>query len=176
MAVTGISSGFVKSRFINIACRYKRIRVRIFGVGPKILMAGGVSFLLIHFFKKYREISLPFFPSLGKWAQWLGIILIFIGIYFGLSAIIIVKKAFEKHQLAQNGVYSISRNPMYAAFIIFIVPGISFVINDLLYLLVSVTMFIVFKKQIRIEEEYLLKEFGQNFIEYMKRVPQLFLQ
>ncbi len=95
------------------------------------------------------------------------------GMYFWISSIVLVKRAFTARQLVQSGVYSVSRNPMYAGFIVFIVPGIAFVFNNMFLLLISVAMFIAFKIRVRQEEEFLQKEFGHEFERYMEKVPQL---
>ena len=62
---------------------------------------------------------------------------------------------------------------MYAAFIIFIVPGVAFLCNNLLVLGASVGMFVAFKLQIGKEEEFLQQEFGVAFQRYAREVPQL---
>ena len=62
---------------------------------------------------------------------------------------------------------------MYAAFIVFLIPAISFISGDLLILSVSVVMFVAFKALIRKEEAYLKREFGEEYEHYAKRVAQL---
>jgi protein-S-isoprenylcysteine O-methyltransferase Ste14 len=62
---------------------------------------------------------------------------------------------------------------MYAAFIVFIIPGLALALNHLLLLFVSASMFIAFKMLIGKEEEFLAKEFGIEFEEYRNKVPQL---
>jgi protein-S-isoprenylcysteine O-methyltransferase Ste14 len=72
-----------------------------------------------------------------------------------------------------DGVYRYSRNPMYAAFIIFLIPTVSLLSGDLLILLVSVIMFVAFKGLIRKDESFLKKEFGEDFERYASQVAQL---
>ena len=75
--------------------------------------------------------------------------------------------------LETKGVYRFSRNPLYAAFIVFIIPAFAFLNDNLLLLMVSVIMFCVFKSQIKKEENFLSKEFGQDYRQYANEVPQL---
>jgi protein-S-isoprenylcysteine O-methyltransferase Ste14 len=80
--------------------------------------------------------------------------------YFWIASVILVKRAFVSHRLVQTGVYGLSRNPMYAGFIVFVIPDLALFTNNLLLLVTSVLMFIAFKMRIGREEEFLVKEFG----------------
>lgn len=62
---------------------------------------------------------------------------------------------------------------MYASFIVFLIPAVAFISNDLLILAVPVAMFSTFKLLIRKEEAFLEKEFGEEYKRYAKRVAQL---
>ena len=118
-----------------------------------------------------RALSLP-----SPWREcmfWAGIILLIVGIYFWVSSVIIFKKALNSRRLAQTGVYSLSRNPMYAGFILFAIPGLALILNNMLLLAASVAMFAVFKLRIGAEENSLAKEFGAEYEQYQARVPQL---
>ena len=105
--------------------------------------------------------------------QVLGILLSAIGVCFWLSSVVLISRAFQSHRLETSGVYRLSRNPMYAAFIIFIVPGIAFTCNNLLIFVVSLAMFVAFKLRIGKEEEFLQQEFGAEFQQYARKVAQL---
>ena len=52
-------------------------------------------------------------------------------------------------------------------------PGVAFICNNLLILAVSLVMFVVFKLTIGKEEEYLLREFGEDYLKYESEVAQL---
>ena len=72
-----------------------------------------------------------------------------------------------------KGVYGLSRNPMYSAFIVFIVPGLAFMTNNFLILFISICMFIGFKLLIGKEEKYLQQEYGAVYEEYSSKIAQL---
>ena len=62
---------------------------------------------------------------------------------------------------------------MYTAFISFIVPGLSLLLNLWVILLSSFTMTVVFKLMIYKEEQYLENVFGDEYKAYKNRVKQL---
>ncbi len=147
--------------------------MNVLGIGPAIAVAALVGLALVLVFHHIFgfAVSLP-----APWQQLLlavGILCLVVGVYFWVTGAFLVERAFKSHKLVVSGVFRLSRNPLYAAFIVFLVPGISFVLNDLLVLLISVSMFLKFKAQIHKEEEYLEREFGDEFTTYARRVPQL---
>lgn len=74
--------------------------------------------------------------------------------------------------LVMSGVYARSRNPIYLAFIIFLI-GIGMLFNsDWLFVLLVPFVLIIHYGVIRREERYLLARFGASYADYMKRVPR----
>jgi protein-S-isoprenylcysteine O-methyltransferase Ste14 len=148
-------------------------QMNILGIGPLLAMVGGCSFIILFLLQHVWGIAIPF-PSM--WREYfltLGILLTAIGIYFWISSALLISRAFRSHKLEISGVYHLSRNPLYAAFIVFIVPGIAFICNDLLIMALSLAMFAAFKLRIAQEEEFLKKEFGREFQQYAQKVAQL---
>lgn len=80
---------------------------------------------------------------------------------------------FKSGVLITEGVYRFVRNPMYAAFIVFIVPGISLILNKPLIIMSSIVMLLVFKMNIHKEEQYLKQRFGLAYQDYMAKVKQI---
>ena len=76
------------------------------------------------------------------------------GFSFWASGAMAIRKAFYEQRLLTDGIYSVTRNPMYAAFILFLIPAISFLMNDVLIILASVVLYIVFR--IKINKEGIL--------------------
>ena len=74
--------------------------------------------------------------------------------------------------LVTEGVYARSRNPIYLAFIIFLI-GIGMLFNsDWLFVLLVPFVLIMHFGVIRREEEYLLARFGKPYADYMKQTPR----
>ena len=133
------------------------------------------SFFLSVLLQKYFPISTSFFHSLM--AGILGGICIVAGLFFSAPALgqffrtkntlVTIKPAAS---LQTNGIYSISRNPMYTG-LVFIYLGLAFVAGNwwtiiLLPVLVSLICYLV----IFPEEEYLSRAFGESYDDYKKMV------
>jgi protein-S-isoprenylcysteine O-methyltransferase Ste14 len=74
--------------------------------------------------------------------------------------------------LVTDGIYARSRNPIYLAFIIFLI-GIGMLFNsDWLFVLLVPFVLIIHYGVIRREERYLLARFGAQYAGYVQRVPR----
>jgi protein-S-isoprenylcysteine O-methyltransferase Ste14 len=74
--------------------------------------------------------------------------------------------------LVTEGVYARSRNPIYLAFIVFLI-GIAMLFNsDWLMLLLVPFVLVMHYGVIKREEAYLLARFGAAYADYMRRVPR----
>ena len=147
--------------------------MNILGIGPLLAITGVITGAIVMIFCRVAECSASLPSPWREWIFWVGIILLIIGVYFWISSAILVKRAFESRRLVQTGVYGLSRNPMYAGFIVFIIPGLALMLNNMLLIAVSVAMFVVFKLRIGLEESFLSKEFGVEYKRYRTMVPQL---
>jgi len=96
------------------------------------------------------------------------------GLYFWLASVIGLKTALSDGKLLTEGVYARTRNPMYAAFIIFLVPALALLLNNLVYLLAVPLMYAAFDCLIGREEKALLEKFGPEYEAYAARTPRLF--
>ncbi len=97
---------------------------------------------------------------------WANYSLLFIG-KIGLKA----REPFHvPHTLVLEGPYRFSRNPIYLSVIIIIV-GFAILLGSLTLYIISFVLFIIFRTWfVRWEEEKLETAFGEEFIEYKKRV------
>ncbi len=145
----------------------------IFGIGPLLAVVGGIAFVIVLLLRMEWGLALTL-SSRWEWVvRPIGIMACGVGVWFWVSSLVLIKRAFKDHRLETSGVYRMSRNPLYAAFIVFIVPGIAFITNNLLVLFVSFCMFVCFKMLIAKEEEFLREEFGDEFEAYSCKVAQL---
>ena len=143
------------------------------GVGLIFTMISGIYtaiVLVIHFFwLSHLSLPLPRLISLI-----IGILLIVIGLPIFILPGIIIDKYFNQGKLATEGVYAYLRHPIYGSWIVFIMPGIVFIINSLLGLTIPFFMYFVFRILIVEEEKYLEEKFGDEYFEYKKRVGSIF--
>ena len=97
-------------------------------------------------------------------------------IVFVIGLIILIKATYdfittEPSKIIINGVYKISRHPMYLA-TFFIVLSISIASFSWLFLVLGIIMMFFFKREAIIEEKYCQKIFGEEYKEYMQITPR----
>lgn len=83
------------------------------------------------------------------------------------NTVVLIKSATS---LQTNGIYGVSRNPMYVG-LLFIYLGLTCFIGSWWHLiLVPLLVFILQTYIIKKEEQYLIRAFGDQFLGYKKRV------
>jgi len=78
----------------------------------------------------------------------------------------------NKTALVTKGIFSISRNPIFFGMIISVI-GLFFIIPNTLTFFLTVTTYIVIQIQIRLEEEFLERLHGQEYINYKIKTRRL---
>lgn len=141
------------------------------GIGPifaALSIGYGMITLLIsrHFF--------PFF-QIGFAPYWLlrvvGIALMLVGVLFLIISVKAVTRAYNAEKLVTDGIYKCCRHPLYASWVVFIVPGIVLSTNSWLALTTPLFMYVVLRKLVKKEEVYLESMFGSDYLEYKRNVP-----
>ena len=105
-------------------------------------------------------------------------------IYLGVLLFLIAVKAMglnwragfneeQKTNLVTTGIYQFSRNPAFVAFDLLYI-GFAFVFPNFLMILTALIAVILFDLQIRGEEKFLLKTFGERFRQYQTKVRSYF--
>ncbi|MHC5227273.1 methyltransferase family protein [Enterococcus sp. LJL99] len=108
----------------------------------------------------------------------LGSLLAIIGIVFFTFAIITMRNNWragvdetQKTALTTTGIYKLSRNPAFVGFDLFYL-GILLAEPNLILLLFSFLTIFYLHLQIVEEEKYLIKTFGQDYLNYMAKTPR----
>jgi len=144
------------------------------GVGPKIIKIT-LPFLLAGIILGYFYPNVSYFPlyneQILKPAGW---IFISFGVFAYVVAIKQFAKGFPKGELITKGVYSLSRNPIYSSWIMFILPGLSMASNNWLFLSGAVAMYISLLVTIKSEEQDLKRIFGESYYHYQSEVNRVF--
>ena len=96
----------------------------IFGIGPK-LVGLSVAYSIIPAALTMAYPGFFIIPMSSTVFNFIGVILLALGVPLWLLSIFPLLTGFTQGKLCTTGVYSIVRNPMYSAFIVFIVPAIS---------------------------------------------------
>jgi len=128
--------------------------------GAMILQVWGIniSFIEVPAFLTWISLPLWFF----------GFVLLFLG-RFGLSNSFRLGTPRENTSFTTNGLYRISRNPMYLGVYATILASALYTLNPVVILLGSFVI-AVHHKIVLAEEEYMQKVFGQEYLDYCRRV------
>ena len=144
-----------------------------FGVGPRIALttlayaalAGtathrwpGVCLL--------RSAPFAFLPMAG-------VVLLLPGIAMLAVAVVSVARAHSRGQLVTSGVFALCRHPLYAAWIVLILPGVMLLTGSWPLLIAPLVAYVVFKVSIHQEDDYLGRRFGAAYAEYRAKVNEL---
>ncbi len=138
-------------------------------------------FLVVLAFKENQMFIVSSFPLLNEaYVSVIGILLILIGgivtvtgraqlSRFG-SGILQIE---DDHSLITTGIYEYVRHPIYAGGLLGII-GIYLAFRSLLTLTaVTILYFLIMRHRIGFEEEMLIKEFGDEYKNYMKKTKKL---
>ncbi len=142
------------------------------GIGPKI---GGIilPWLAVTIFLTLRfKSSFTYFKDGNKILFFSGLVLVIIGsIMYFLTAPALLK-GLKKTKLITTGTYYLCCNPLYASIIIFVIPGISLMMNSWLILTTSIIGFPLCKIFIKSEYVEMEKFFGDDFRKYRAETPE----
>ena len=145
----------------------------LLGVGPKIglisvvyLIVSGLLTCLYPEFFVIRKVPYAIFVVIG-------LILLLLGLPMLIISGRAVTTGVRKSELVTTGIYAVVHNPIYAAWILFIAPGILVLFKSWLMLLTPIVAYISFKVFIGEEYQYLRNHFGQTYLEYEASVNEL---
>jgi protein-S-isoprenylcysteine O-methyltransferase Ste14 len=96
-----------------------------------------------------------------------------LGAMLWAAGLIQLLMAFPKGKLVTNGAYGACRNPIYASFIVFVLPAVSLLTLTWVWLAVALAMYAGVRLFIGPEERRLLRVFGDEYAGYLKRVSRI---
>ena len=139
------------------------------GIGPKFGMLISLYSGFIYL------VQTQFFPKLVfSRAETVGMILIIIGFLLFLYSAATAGRYSHQGRLRTKGLYAYVRHPVYASWIILIIPGIVLYWGSILGFSIPVVAYIIFILYIHIEDNYLLRKFGLEYRNYMEEVNAIF--
>jgi protein-S-isoprenylcysteine O-methyltransferase Ste14 len=141
------------------------------GIGPMFaflsLGYGLITLSISCYFHPFFQMG--FFPY--RIVVVLGVLLIGIGLPFFFISVKTVTLAYQAEELVTGGIFTCCRHPLYASWVVFIVPGVALSANSWILLTTPVVMYVVLRLLVGKEESYLGAVFGPEYLEYKKRVP-----
>ena len=141
------------------------------GVGP-VFASLSIGYGLL-----MAVISRYFYPAfrMNFAPEWLlsilGMALIVFGGVFFVVSVKTIMRAYNADKLVTDGIFRCCRHPLYASWVVFIVPGIVFLINSWIGLTAPIFMYYLLRALVKKEEVYLETVFGAEYRKYTKRVP-----
>ncbi len=147
-----------------------RSKMTELGVGPRIAVP---SFLYLGAAIALHYSLSPLFaftsgPGLAM--KIAGAVLIAFGLVMLLSCGLRVLKAFREQRLVTDGFFAVFPNPMYAAFVLAIIPGLALVLDSWLVLTASAVVYALFRALVPAEDRWLRENFGAEYDAYRQRV------
>jgi protein-S-isoprenylcysteine O-methyltransferase Ste14 len=141
------------------------------GIGPVFallsILYGLITLFISHYF--YPDFRMDVIPY--RLLSITGVILIIIGFPFFIISAATVTRAYNSDKLVIDGIFRYCRHPLYASFVVFIVPGIAILMNSWPALTTPIAMYFILRLLVIKEESYLESVFGSEYLEYKKRVP-----
>ena len=118
--------------------------------------------------------------SFNKYLAIVGLIIFIIGIIVRWIAIIQLNKEFTvdvvitaDHQLKTDGIYATIRHPSYLGLLLISV-GLSMAMNSIIsFLVITIPILFAIIYRITIEENILISEFGEKYIDYRKKTYKI---
>jgi len=143
------------------------------GIGPKLAIIT-LPYILLAILVMQRE---PHFLRLNlpnpAWWTIFGHCWIGIGVVFYLATIIVFVSDFKQGLLVTRGTFGLCRNPIYATFIVFFIPGLALVFKSGMILSIALVLYLNFKISIHGERMVLRRNFGAAYEAYERTVNEL---
>ncbi|MFC1462637.1 methyltransferase family protein [Verrucomicrobiota bacterium] len=145
-----------------------------YGIGPKFF-AATVLYGLPAGWLTYRYPDLFSIQCIPYWGLLcLAVGLLVVGATIYAKALRAFRDGYSKGHLVTQGIFSVVRHPIYAAWIWLIIPGFVLFFRSWLLLAVPFVAYAAFKVFIREEDECLQQRFGETYAQYRSRVNELF--
>jgi protein-S-isoprenylcysteine O-methyltransferase Ste14 len=102
-------------------------------------------------------------------AMIVGAIMTGFGIVIWLWSAVDIVRSFRAKQLVTNGAFGLCRHPLYAAWIVGLLPGLALISGNVLFVLADLALLAGYLRFIGGEEQQLVDEFGEVYLRYARR-------
>lgn len=144
-------------------------KMGIGGVGPRIVRPAFFLIILAYIVTRLQPGLFQFAHNKSTLYPFLWPLLV-IGLVLWIGSAVQLVRGFRKGKLICSGFYAVFLNPLYDAFILFLIPALSLYLNSWLCLIGSLVLLLAMKKNVKEEENYLRTTFGKDYEDYRKKV------
>lgn len=152
----------------------------LIGLYFKLTLIGMFVYVVAYaFFPTWHDKFLPITQLDGQTIKYVGLTILFISLVWTVIAQGHMKNSWRigidtdtKTELVTNGLFAISRNPIFFGMILSLV-GLFLTTPNALTALFLILGYVLIQIQIRLEEEFLTKEHGQEYLNYKQKVRRL---
>lgn len=109
-------------------------------------------------------------------AAWIGVFLCFTGLILLFWSLLSFRRSFRigidlnhSEGLITDGIFAFSRNPIYICFAL-VLTGQFLIFSSWILLVYLVGVVLIVHRQVLLEEDFLKKKYGTEYLEYCKRV------
>ncbi len=144
----------------------------VFGIGPYLILIIGLITIISSILSYFHIIPIYKINKLNMVFLIFGAILIISGIAFWISAVLMSKitTEIENNNLVTTGIYAYVRHPIYAAFF-YIATGLILASQNILLFLLPIIFWVFLTvAMIKTEEKWLVDKYGEDYIDYSKKV------
>jgi protein-S-isoprenylcysteine O-methyltransferase Ste14 len=132
--------------------------------------------VIFTFFPDLYSCFLPVSQLDNQTIKYAGLALLLFSLVWIVTAQVNMKNSWRigidtemKTELITNGLFSISRNPVFFGMVLSLL-GLFLITPNALTLLLLVLLYVLIQIIIRLEEEFLTREHGQKYLEYKQKV------
>jgi protein-S-isoprenylcysteine O-methyltransferase Ste14 len=141
------------------------------GIGPRLMLTCLVPALFSLALSKWLSPLFEYpFPDAAMKIP-LAVALVSGGVLFWVCSVVTIMKAYSEKRLCTSGVYGLCRHPVYASWVLFILPGLSLLFDSWLFLASPLVMYSALCTHAPVEDRYLEDLFGEEYTRYRERVP-----
>ena len=151
-----------------------KVKMSPFDVGPQIwgwsLLAFAVLWLITHFGPGWLSIDEPL-GELTVYLVPLGVLMLAIE----TAVAVVVQRGMKEERLLTGGLFALSRNPYYASLIVTLPLLCALLVRSWLIMAAGpVVVYVVIRLLIKKEERLLEANYGQEYLDYKRRVNAVF--
>ena len=146
-------------------------KLNFLGIGPKVGVITLPWLAVAVFFSLRFSNTFTFVEERSSVVFFSGLGLVIIGTLLYLFTVPALMKGLKETRLITKGTFYLCCNPLYASILLFIIPGVSFMMNSWLVLTASIAGFTLFKIFIKSEYTEMEKVFGDDYRKYKAVTP-----